>query len=83
MQAKELIKQLQELPSDTEIVVRGYEGGVNPVSHIASVQVIDTHEGANLWIFGRYEVDSTWGRVLGDCNAVQIIGDYNLKTELG
>ncbi len=56
MTAQELIKHLQTLPSDTKIVVRGYEDGYNDILKLKEVK-IKLNPNAYRWV-GEYE-DST------------------------
>lgn len=53
MTALELIRQLQALPADTKIVVRGYEDGYNDILKLDPVK-IKRNEKAD-WYLGEYE----------------------------
>jgi hypothetical protein len=56
MTALELINQLQILPPDTKIVVRGYEDGYNDISQLKPVK-IKLNENAE-WYYGVYIVSA-------------------------
>ena len=65
MNVKELIEHLQTMPSDTMVVVAGYEGGVNEVGGVDKIKLLlDQHDE---WYYGRHEVDNN-----GDTDAVYI-----------
>jgi hypothetical protein len=53
MTAKELILHLQELDSETRVVVRGYEDGYNDIESLKPVKIKITKNGA--WYYGEYE----------------------------
>jgi hypothetical protein len=53
MTALELIQQLQALPADTKIVIRGYEDGYNDILKLDPVK-IKLKPDAN-WYLGEYE----------------------------
>jgi len=52
MTANELIQQLQHLPPDTKILVRGYEGGYNDVQVIRQRRVMPDPDTE--WYYGKY-----------------------------
>ena len=65
MNVKELIEHLQTMPSDTMVVVAGYEGGVNEVGSVDKIKLLlDQHDE---WYYGRHEEDKN-----GDTDAVYI-----------
>ena len=53
MTTTELIQQLQALPAQTKVVVRGYEDGYNDISNLRAVK-IKPNENAH-WYDGEYE----------------------------
>lgn len=53
MIALELIQHLQTLPSETKIVVRGYEDGYNDILELKQVK-IKLRENQE-WFYGEYE----------------------------
>ena len=67
MTAAELIQQLQQLPPQTTVVVRGYEDGYNDIATLRSVKIklkLDAE-----WYLGQY-ADS------GDTDAIEAIDLY-------
>lgn len=53
MTAYELIRQLQTLPADTKVVVRGYEDGYNDVLKLKPVKI--KHNTTAPWYSGEYQ----------------------------
>jgi hypothetical protein len=61
----ELIALLSQMPEEADVVVKGYEGGVDDVVHVKLVQIRrDVHEE---WYYGRHAIEDT-----GDVQAVLI-----------
>ena len=54
MTVKELIERLKELPQDTFVTVRGYEGGVDIVENVSTAEklILNVH---NAWYYGKHE----------------------------
>lgn len=67
MTAQQLIQQLQQLPPNTKIVVRGYEEGYNDILQLQEVK-IKPNPNAH-WFDGEYE-DST------DADAITAVDLY-------
>ena len=77
MTAQELIEKLQTLPSQTKIVVRGYEYGYNDILQLKEVK-IKLNPNAYTWD-GEYE-DST---IAGAITAIDLYGEnQNPKDDL-
>lgn len=55
MTAQELIAKLQECPSDTLVLVRGYEEGYDD---IGLVLTLDVERTPRAWYLGQYDVPS-------------------------
>jgi len=54
MKVKELIELLQTLPQDSDVVVAGYEGGVQDIKEATVCEVnCNVH---NEWYYGAHEV---------------------------
>ena len=54
MTVKELIQQLQNMPPEQLVVIRGLEGGVDEVSDLENVRVaLDVNED---WYYGAHEI---------------------------
>ena len=54
MTVAELIENLQNLPSDHMVVIRGYEGGVDEVTDLESAKIIlDVNKE---WNYGSHEL---------------------------
>ena len=73
MTAAELIAELQKLPPDAHVVVRGYESGVEEIQGIEEKRV---RLNANLgtWYYGRHEEDYA----NGDATVFEIVGQQNV-----
>lgn len=73
MKVKELIKELQELPGDMEVFVRGYEGGY------AYAYVSDTiHVALNVnseWYYGPHEEVDYYNRYENKMHVVGVVID--------
>ncbi|WKZ48895.1 MAG: hypothetical protein QY306_05950 [Anaerolineales bacterium] len=55
MKVDELIARLSELPPDADVVVKGYEGGVDDVVDISLVTI---RRDVNVeWFYGKHELD--------------------------
>ncbi len=67
MTALQLIQQLQTLPPNTKIVVRGYEDGYNDILQLKEVKIKPKEN--SYWFDGEYE-DST------DADAITTINLY-------
>jgi len=71
MTAQELITQLQTLPPDTKIVVRGYEDGYNDILNLKPIKI---KQARNIhWYLGEYD-DSK------DADAITAIDLYGENT---
>ena len=65
MKVKDLITLLSQMPADVDVVVKGYEGGVDDVLNLKLVKIKkDIHSE---WYYGRHEIDEK-----GDIQAVFI-----------
>ncbi|MCL4823603.1 MAG: hypothetical protein KJZ57_05225 [Anaerolineales bacterium] len=54
MKAKELLEILSQIPEDVDVVVKGYEGGVDEVVNVKLVKIKkDVHSE---WYYGRHEI---------------------------
>lgn len=54
MNAAQLIEHLKQFPSDTMVIVRGYEGGVDEVDFV-SKEKIDLNVNTE-WYYGKHEI---------------------------
>lgn len=59
MTVEELIEALGKYPSDTRVVVQGYEEGFDDVSALHSIQV-EEHQDPK-WYYGKYDKSSEEG----------------------
>ncbi len=59
MTVEELIKALEKYPSDTRVVVQGYEDGFDDVSALHSLQVEEYPDPK--WYYGNYDKSSEEG----------------------
>lgn len=69
MTAQELINQLQTLPPDTKVVIRGYEAGYNDILRLKKVKIrpkVDAY-----WFDGEFE----------DCNDAEALDAIDLYGE--
>jgi hypothetical protein len=65
MNVLELIALLSEMPAEAEVVLKGYEGGVDDVVNVNLVRI---KKGVNAeWYYGKHEIDEE-----GDAVAVYI-----------
>ncbi|MEI6139295.1 MAG: hypothetical protein WCP85_08520 [Mariniphaga sp.] len=72
MTAQELITQLQTLPPDTKVVIRGYEDGYNDILRLKKVKIrakVDAH-----WFDGEFE-DCNDTHALDAMDAVDLYGE--------
>lgn len=75
MKAKDLIALLSQMPVDADVVVKGYEGGVDYVVNVKLVKIKkDVHSE---WYYGRHEIDEE-----GDVKVVFIQREER-KSEIG
>jgi len=56
MKIKDLIEQLSDLDGELDVVLAGYEGGVNECSSIEAVALDRNVNSA--WYYGKHEVNS-------------------------
>lgn len=67
MRVDELIALLTQMPTNADVVVKGYEGGVDDVVDVTLVQIRkDVHQE---WYYGKHAIDDT-----SDVQAVFIAG---------
>ena len=65
MKVIDLLRLLSQMPAEAEVVVKGYEGGVDDVINVKLVKI---KKGVNAeWYYGRHEIDED-----GDLQAVFI-----------
>jgi hypothetical protein len=65
MKVSDLLTLLSEMPADADVVLKGYEGGVDDVLNVKSVKIKkDVHAE---WYYGKHEIDED-----GDVQAVFI-----------
>ena len=65
MKVIDLLTLLSEMPADADVVLKGYEGGVDDVLNVKLVKIKrDVHAE---WYYGRHEIDED-----GDFQAVFI-----------
>ena len=65
MKVIDLLALLSQMPAEADVVVKGYEGGVDDVINVKMVKVKkDVHAE---WFYGRHEIDEG-----GDIQAVLI-----------
>lgn len=77
MTVQELIQQLETLPPDTKVVVRGYEDGYNDILQLKLVK-IKSNENAH-WYEGEYDDSNDEA----DIDAVNLFGhNKNPKDDL-
>ena len=53
MTAKEIINHLKDLPPETNICVRGYEGGLDDVTLLRQAKIL--RDRNNEWYYGSHE----------------------------
>ncbi|MEO6455593.1 MAG: hypothetical protein ABIN97_16045 [Ginsengibacter sp.] len=71
MTASELISELQKLPPDVKVVIRGYEDGYNNILELKPVRIKQTPDSH--WYVGEYD-DST------DEDAVEAVDLFGKNT---
>lgn len=54
MTIAELIKELEQYPQDTRVVIRGYEGGVDDVDEVELTEIY-LNRNAGIWYYGKHE----------------------------
>ena len=65
MKVKDLLALLSEMPADADVVLKGYEGGVDDVLNVKLVKIKkDVHAE---WYYGKHEINED-----GDVQAVFI-----------
>lgn len=69
MTVKELICELDKMPPDMKVVVRGYENGFNDVISVKMQKIVETEKTE--WWDGKYQAQI----IPGSVNAVEIFGD--------
>lgn len=68
MKVKDLISLLSQLPAEADVVIEGYEGGVDDV---VKVEIVKIKKDVNSkWYYGRHVIDED-----GDVQAVFIEGE--------
>lgn len=68
MKVMDLLTLLSEMPADADVVLKGYEGGVDDVLNVKLVKIKkDVHVE---WYYGKHEIDEA-----GDVQAVFIQRD--------
>jgi hypothetical protein len=78
MTAKELIGELQPLPSDTRIIIRGYKDGYNDILRLIHRAIV-SHPEKKAYYYGEY-TDAGKENKYGAKKAVELYGD-NTKAE--
>lgn len=77
MTASELINELQKLPPDTKVVVRGYEDGYNDILQLKQVKI--KRRANSSWYDGEYENSADEDAV----TAIDLFGENkNAKDDL-
>ena len=65
MKVIDLLRLLSQMPAEADVVIKGYEGGVDDVINVTLVKIKkDVHPE---WYYGRHEIDED-----GDVQAVFI-----------
>ncbi|MCC6300998.1 MAG: hypothetical protein IT314_17050 [Anaerolineales bacterium] len=59
MKVRELVTQLSTMPSEADVVIKGYEGGVDDVVEIRLVMI--RRDANSEWYYGMHEIDDTNG----------------------
>ena len=68
MKVIDLLTLLSEMPADADVVIKGYEGGVDDILNVKLVKIKkDIHAE---WYYGKHEIDEA-----GDIQAVFIQRD--------
>ncbi len=65
MKVKDLLALLSEMPTDADVVAKGYEGGVDDVLNVKLVKIKKDINAE--WYYGRHEINEN-----GDVQAVFI-----------
>lgn len=73
MTVKELINELQQLPPDIRIIIRGYEDGYNDILRIIP-RIIIPHPEQKADYYGEY-TDAGRKHETGVINAVELYGE--------
>lgn len=68
MKVKDLITLLSQMPADADVIIEGYEGGVDDVVKVELVTI--KKDVNNKWYYGRHVIDED-----GDTQAVYIQGE--------
>jgi len=68
MKVKDLLTLLSQMPENVDVVVKGYEGGVDDVVNVKLVQIKKDVNAE--WYYGRHEIDED-----GDVQSVFIQGE--------
>ncbi|GMV33964.1 MAG: hypothetical protein DCC59_04500 [Chloroflexi bacterium] len=59
MKVKDLLNLLSQMPADADVMVKGYEGGVDDV---INVKLVNIKKDVNVeWYYGRHEADEDGG----------------------
>ena len=74
MTAKELIALLQQVPSETTIMVRGYEEGYNMISELKPVRIM--YDMSAPWYCGEYGDSKSQVAI----EAIELFGKNNNKS---
>jgi hypothetical protein len=78
MTAEELISELQQLPPDIRIIIRGYEDGYNDILRLIP-RLIVPHPEQKAYYYGEY-TDAGKNKEAGAIRAVELYGE-NTKAE--
>ncbi len=68
MKVMDLLTLLSEMPADADVVLKGYEGGVDDVLNVKLVKI--KRDVNTDWYYGKHEIDEA-----GDIQAVFIQRD--------
>ncbi|MCC6568304.1 MAG: hypothetical protein IT315_03620 [Anaerolineales bacterium] len=68
MKVKDLITLLSQMPTDANVIIEGYEGGVDDVVKVGLVKI--KKDVNSKWYYGKYVIDEE-----GDVQAVFIEGE--------
>ena len=68
MKVKDLISLLSQFPANIDVVVKGYESGVDDVIDVKQVRIV--RNANEEWYYGRHRIDED-----SDIQAVFIIGE--------
>lgn len=76
MNVREVIEALSAIDPDTEVVVRGYEGGVNTVVQVQPENIYFGYYPKDEWWYGQHLVaDEADSKRWNFMNAVELVGD--------